>query len=293
LPPGEISLAHIISVLPFNDTLVAEIHDQDTTTFTDSGLAIDTDYFYRVYAVSPYGTFSPDSPAESSARTGGNAYPFSEDFEGSLDAWNMSGDWGRTDTDQYGGSWALTDTPGTTYDTSTNTWALTSIDLAGSTWPVLTFWDRYAFADTGDWGYVEVSTNGSSWTRVYSATLTRTTWARQQIDLSPWKAEPNLRIRFGVSTNYTGVDDGWYVDELRIDEHPGGIAALPFLDDFETGAGSWLTSAWTTSADDPHSGLLSAASTDNGWISPRSSNAMVLADQLRSTDLRDGTAGSR
>ena len=53
-----------------------------------------------------------------------------------------------------------------------------------------------------------------------------------------------------------------------------------FFDGFETGTGAWLTSAWAPSPDDPHSGLLSAASTDNGWISPRSSSAMVLADEL-------------
>ena len=72
-----------------NSTLVAEVYDQDTTSFTDTGLAVETDYYYRVYAVSPYGTYSPDSASSSTQRTGGNPYPFFEDFEGSLESWNL------------------------------------------------------------------------------------------------------------------------------------------------------------------------------------------------------------
>ena len=74
---------------------MTEISDQDTTTFTDTGLAVDTDYYYRVYAVSPYGTYSPDSTSESTQSTGGNPYPFTEDFEGSLESWNLNGELGR------------------------------------------------------------------------------------------------------------------------------------------------------------------------------------------------------
>ena len=68
--------------------------------------------------------------------------------------------------------------------------------MTGSIWPVLRFWDRYALADADDWVWLDVSTNGTSWTRLYATTLTRSTWAEQQIDLSPWKNATNLRIRF-------------------------------------------------------------------------------------------------
>ncbi|MEE4272621.1 MAG: hypothetical protein V2I67_13155, partial [Thermoanaerobaculales bacterium] len=259
------------------DTLVTEIHDQDTTTFSDTGLAFDADYFYRVYAVSPYGTLSPDSSAESSAHTGGNPYPFSDDFEGSLESWYLEGDWAKTDTDQHGGSWSLTDTPGTTYPTSANSSAWTTIDLRGSTRPVLSFWDRFALADTGDWARVELSTNGTSWTRVYSATLTGSGWAQQQIDLSPWKNEASLRIRFLLSSNYSGILDGWYVDDLVIDEDPSGPAALGFSDGFELGDGNWLGSAWALTGDSPHSGSACMQSTPQGKLLDGTTHALELA----------------
>ena len=260
-------------------TLVTEISDQDTLTFTDTGLAIDTDYFYRVYAVSPYGTYSPDSAAESTARTGGNPYPFTEDFEGSLDSWNLTGDWDATDTDQHSGSYSLTDSPSTTYPNSSNTQAWTSIDLTGSTWPVLRFWDRYAFADASDWAILEVSTNGSTWYRIYTVTNTRTAWAEQSIDLSPWKASDNLRIRFTVLTSNTGADDGWYIDDLSVAEHSGTVA-LPFLDDLESGTGNWLTSSWATSANTPHGGAWSAQSTPQGSLLASTEHVMVLGGEL-------------
>ena len=263
-----------------NSTLVTEIHDQDTTTFTDTGLAVDTDYFYRVYAVSPYGAYSPDSPAESTARTGANAYPFIEDFEGSLENWTLTGDWAATDTDQNGGTYSLTDSPSTTYPNSSTTVAWTSIDLTGSSWPVLRFWDRYSFFNASDWGYLEVSINGSTWNRVYATTNSRSTWAEQSVDLSPWKASVNLRIRFTVATNYTDVDDGWYIDDLSVAEHLGGTVPMPFFDDFESGAGNWLAASWTPSPDTPHSGSWSMQSTPQGTLRDSTEHVMELAGDL-------------
>ena len=43
-----------------NSTLVATVTNQSVTTFTDATLALDTPYYYRVYAVNAYGTFSAD-----------------------------------------------------------------------------------------------------------------------------------------------------------------------------------------------------------------------------------------
>ncbi|MCD4749853.1 MAG: immune inhibitor A, partial [Thermoanaerobaculales bacterium] len=262
-----------------NSTLVTQISDQDTLSFTDTGLAVDTDYFYRVYAVNPYGTYSPDSTTESNVSTGANPYPFSEDFEGSLDNWTTTGSWGTTDTDQHGGTYSLTDSPSTVYPNSSTTEAWTSIDLTSSTWPVLRFWDRFAFADTGDWGIVDVSTNGTSWTRIYSVTGTRTPWSEQSIDLSPWKTSANLRIRFTVYTNSSVTDDGWYIDDLTVGEHSGSVS-LPFFDDLESGTGNWLTSAWAPSNDTPHGGTWSAESTPQGLLQGSTQHAMYLGGEL-------------
>ena len=74
---------------------------------------------------------------------------------------------------------------------------------------------------SGDWGRLEVSPDGSSWTprlrRVEQQV--RSEWAEQSIDLSPWKNQSNLRIRFHLWTDGGGTEDGWCVDDLRVAEH--------------------------------------------------------------------------
>ncbi len=259
---------------------VAEISDQDTTSFTNSGLALDTDYYYRVYAVSPYGTYSPDSTSESTQRTGGNPYPFFDDFEGDLDNWNLTGDWDTTATDYHGGAKSLTDSPSTTYHPSTTWEARTTVDLTTSTWPVLRFWDRFAFADTSDWGYLEVSTDGNNWSRLYTTTSSRAEWNEQAVDLTPWKSSANLRIRFTVTANGTGNDAGWYIDDLSVADHVDPAIAIPFSDDAETGTGNWLPAAWVQSAAAPHDGTSCFRSTPSGVLMASGQHIMELASEL-------------
>ena len=57
--------------------------------------------------------------------------------------------------------------------------------------------------------------------RVYgvSEQQVRSEWAEQSIDLSPWKNQSNLRIRFHLWTDGGGTEDGWSVDDLRVAEH--------------------------------------------------------------------------
>jgi hypothetical protein len=262
------------------DELVTEIHDQDTVTFDDSGLLFDTDYFYRVYAVSPYLTYSPDG-TENNQLTLGNPYPFAEDFEGSLENWEVTGDWGVTDTDQHAGTYSITDSPGTTYPNSVATWIQTTIDLSESVWPVLSFWDRHAFAGQGsDWAGVEISADGSSWARVYDTTGDRDDWTLQQVDLSPWRGETSVRVRFFFFTSSTNVDDGWYIDDVAIDEYSGETVPLPFAEDFETGLGNWLSSGWGRTESDPHGGSWTGQASPNRYILDGSEHVIELGGVL-------------
>ena len=116
-----------------NSTLVATITNQGTTSFTDTNLPLDTLYYYRVYAVGPYGTFSPDSPEANSARTLNNPLPFADDFEGGLINWNLTGSWGldnqRSPRADSFASPILLRAPTLN---SSDTYALTAVNLSGS-----------------------------------------------------------------------------------------------------------------------------------------------------------------
>ncbi|MBN2703473.1 MAG: immune inhibitor A, partial [Pontiellaceae bacterium] len=125
---------------------VAEISDQLQTQWSDSGLDLNTIYTYRVYAVSPYGTYSADG-AEASDTTANNPLPFSDGFETGNAGWTFAGSWAVTTETNASGGACLTDSPLGYYPNNQNgtlNYALTSVDLSGTTWPVLTFKDRHA-----------------------------------------------------------------------------------------------------------------------------------------------------
>ncbi len=245
------------------------------TTFTDTGLSIGATYYYRVFVFNSRHVATPSN--ERAATTVPLTFPFADPME-NLDNWDSTGTWGADGTSPYEGAFSLNDSPGDNSPLNSNTYILTAVNLSGSTWPVLRFFDRADLAD--DWGFLEVSPDGSTWYRVYSATATRTAWAEQSIDLSPWKTATNLRIRFNVSTGGANFDEGWYIDDLSVAEHLGGAVPLPFFDDFESGTGNWLTSAWDPTAAGPHAGAWTAQSTPQGSIYPHTEHSMELAGSL-------------
>ena len=262
-----------------NSTLVTTLPDQNTTTFIDTNLALDTVYYYRIYAVNSYGAFSPDSLTESSARTLNNPLPFSDGFEGTLEGWNLAGSWGPATNEVHSGRACLSDSPGFNYTNSSDSYALTAVDLTGAVWPVLRFWDRYRLADN-DWARLEVSTDGNSWTPLYGAAGIRTEWAEQTIDLSPYKNQSNLRIRFHVWTDGSTTEDGWSIDDLVVTEHTPAVIALPFYETFEAGLTNWLHSAWALDTNGAYGGSYAVRDTPTGRMNPDTTYWLGLGANL-------------
>ncbi len=262
-----------------NSTLAATITHQGTASYTDANLALDTVYYYRVYAVNAYGAYSPDSPAESAARTLNNPAPFADDFETGLSNWNVTGSWGLTTNHSHEGAYALTDSPQGDYANSTDSYALSAVNLVGTTWPVLKFWDRHRLADN-DWARLEVSTDGNSWTPLYGAAGIRTEWAEQSIDLSPWKNQSNLRLRFHVWTDGGTTEDGWSIDDLVVSEHTPAVIALPFYETFEAGLGHWLHSSWALDTNGAYGGSYAVRDTPAGRMNPDTTYWLGLGGNL-------------
>jgi hypothetical protein len=149
------------STVGLNDDLIATVNAGDPLTHDDSGLSQNTDYAYRVYAVSKYGTHSADSPSAAAIHTLSQPIPLAEDFEGTDIRWTFVSDnanpstWAISDDDARNGTYCLTDSPGAGYEPSRNSYAETSVDLSGSAWPILSFWDKVDL-NTGDWVRVEI-----------------------------------------------------------------------------------------------------------------------------------------
>src|SRR5690606_22123359 len=130
---------------------------------------------YRVFTVDTNDAYTASN--ERSATTVPLNLPVSDSLE-NLDQWVTTGSWGISTQNPHGGSGTLADSPVGDYENSRDSYALTAVNLNGTSWPVLRFWDRVRMS-SGDWGRVEVSTDGNSWTSVYgvSENQVRNEWA--------------------------------------------------------------------------------------------------------------------
>ena len=267
-----------------NSTVAGVITNQGTTTFTDTNLALDTVYYYRVYAVGPYGTYSPDSATETSARTLNNPTPFADDFESGLINWNLTGNWGLTTNGVFQGTFALTDSPQGTYDNSTDSYALTAVNLVGTTWPVLRFSDRHRLAGN-DWARLEVSPNGTTWYPIYGVMGVRTNWNEASVDLSPWKNQANLRLRFRMVTDGSTTEDGWFIDALSVTDQGAQLAWLPVQENFETSLTNWLAAGWLRDTNQAYEGEWSSRAGAGRKLSPDTQYWMEYGRELSLTNL--------
>ncbi len=149
------------------------IADPTQTQFIDTGLSLDTMYAYRVYVVTPHGTYSAASSTAATMRTLNNPLPFADGFEDGLVSWNSGGDsgvslWGISEDHSAEGLFSLASNPDTMYPQNSNTWIETAVDLRNTEWPVLSFQDRYGL-NSGDWIRLEISATGGPSANVYSA----------------------------------------------------------------------------------------------------------------------------
>ena len=264
----------------FNSTLVGTFTNAATTSMTDAGLSIGSTYYYAVMTVDTNDTYSASN--ERNTTTVPLTLPVSDPME-DLSQWVVTGTWGITTNAAHGGNGSLTDSPFSDYANSSDSYALTAVNLAGTVWPVLRFWDRFRLA-SGDFGYVQVSPDGSSWYPLYGVTGIRTNWADQSIDLSQWKNQTNLRIRLHLVTDGSTTDDGWSVDDLSVTDNGAAVMALPFSDGFENGLSNWVHSSWAVETNAPYAGSYAVHDTPTGLMPPGTYLPLELNGALNLTN---------
>lgn len=190
------------------------------------------------------------------AALGGSApFPFAEGFEGILDTnyWTLPAPWGPTLETARSGVSSLADSPATflnplgTYANNADVTATLAVDLRFATRPMLAFWHRYVFEPGQDYGFVEVSKDlGASWTRWGAfSDAGSPAWTQVRLDLGPYAGAQTL-LRWRVKTDSQHQYDGWYVDDVAVQENPTP-PRYPFTDTMDTasGATNWLACGWT------------------------------------------------
>ena len=234
------------------DGFVAEITDRTTTTCTVAGLNLATPYYFRVY-VNRGAKGTGGGSNEVVGITAANSFPWSDDLEGTLDGWDLAATtWDTTSSWSNSPTHSFTDSPDSNYTNLSNRRVQTAINLMSAQMPVLIFQHYYNIETDGDFGYIEVSEDGgTNWEIVQFITGSSGGWLEEKIDLTPYRGNVDLKIRWRLATNASGVSDGWYVDDVSIDETEFTTLALPVYDNVNDAAHSdslWFSASWSRTA---------------------------------------------
>ncbi len=144
-----------------------------------------------------------------------------QDSLNSLEHWLVEGSgstsWGITNTAYHSAPSSAADSPYGDYanDVSTALVLAQPLDLTQAVAAYLTFWHRYDIESGYDYGYVQVSNDGSTWTTLASYTGHDNTWQAETLDVSDFAGD-SLWIRFLFTSDYSVTYDGWYVDDIQV-----------------------------------------------------------------------------
>jgi hypothetical protein len=268
-----------------SSTLVATITNQATTTYVDNVAMIEpTHYSYAVWAVDTLTNVSPASnivTADYSIPTRG--FPFQDAMSDTTTAWAYGTPWGSTTEDFHSAPSSWTDSPGASYGRSANTALETVVNLDSAVSPVLTFWHRYAFEEAVDYGRIEVSLDGTSWSNIMTVTGIDTTWTQERIDLGQYTGD-TIRLRFRLTSNGETQLDGWYIDDVAIADESRAVS-FPWSDDVESGVGSWFAdSPWGVADSAAHTGTYYWSDSPVGTYAPNVNSALRLTIDLSGAD---------
>ena len=157
-----------------------------------------------------------------------------EDFESGLGSWSISKasgkDWGLTTAISSSPSHSLTDSqppPDSSYDNNTDSWAVSPVlDFSLHHGTKLEFKLRGSSEAGFDFLYVQTSTDSLNWTNqsiligstVYGGIsgTSSGSWLSAFVDLGAYDGYFTAYIRFRFVSDDNIVDDGWYIDDVRV-----------------------------------------------------------------------------
>ncbi len=148
----------------------------------------------------------------------GDCSLFSDSMDSVSDKWQADSPWGLVTSDFHSKDTAWTDSPGGAYaenaDQSLTTIAL---DLSAVSTAALSFWHRYETERYYDYCRVEISVDGgNNWNQLTYFYGTQAQWTEVTTDISSYLPNPDVRIRFRLTSNGSTNYDGWYIDDVRI-----------------------------------------------------------------------------
>ena len=218
------------------------------TSLLVENLNLATAYYFEVY-VERAGKGLDDGSGVQVGVTAANPYPWSDDLESGTADWDLiNTDWATTTSWSNSPVTSWTDSPDVNYDNQTGRLLQTAVNLMAADKPVLIFQHYHNIQADGDFGYLEISEDsGANWERVLAVTGSSAGWREARVDLTPYRGNVDLYLRWRLVTNTSGVSDGWYVDDVSVAET--AYAALTPLvwddvNDAPTSDATWYAANW-------------------------------------------------
>ncbi len=166
------------------------------------------------------------------------------------------------------------------------------INCSGSTTLTLRF-RRWLGLKNADTALIQVSTNGTAWTDVWStsSSISDSSWQEVQYVLPSWAAgHPSVRLRWGIGSNSAQNDIGWNIDDVQIlgdgnvdTTPPVAVASVANI----TSGGSPTHSVTVTYTDDSAVSIASLGSSNLVVIGPNGFSNLV--DFIGVDTTSDGT----
>ena len=222
-------------------------------TVSVSGLDYDTTYYFALKVKDNVSNISNLSNVVSST-TKIPTIVFQDNMDSGTSLWNAQDPWEQTTKEYKSSLMSWTDSANSQYENNKDV-SLTSapIDLSLIKEASLVFEHKYSFESNYDYGYIEISTdNGTSWTQLSSYTGAQSNWKKQSIDLADYSGS-QVKVRFRLVTDYSIVEDGWYIDNVLVygsTQESGWLTLSPQSGTIKTGENKTITFTYDASKTD-------------------------------------------
>jgi len=178
------------------------------------------------YQVFVNNTLKKDNIAPTTTQWTAASGSLSDNCDAGISNWNTTGTWGLTTSNPHSGSYCITDSPSGNYSGNQN-YSITlaqPILLNNATTMSLTYWWRCNLESGWDYVYVEISNNGTSWTQLANYSSTVSTWTQATHNLNSYAGWTQIYIRYRITTDSSGMNDGFYFDDLALTSNGAGLA---------------------------------------------------------------------
>lgn len=200
----------------YRDDVIMASPEQNA--YTDSDVSNGTEYAYYVTAI--YSDTQEESEQSNIAKATPAPpieMPYFIDFEEGIDSWNTEEGWGISAQEYYSGSHSFSESPNGQYSNNLKSAAtLGYFNLEEYTSASLSFYNKYEIESGWDFMWLEVSTNGKTWTQLDKFTGSQTSWQQKTYNLSNYLNKPYVVVRFRFESDNYVTKQGMYIDDFEV-----------------------------------------------------------------------------